>query len=64
MSHSAMSIAATASVKMPPGPAVPAAARSFRWIVSIASGSSPTTSAQSSSTAVRSAPEIAQPMNV
>ena len=42
MSHSAMSIADSASVKMPAGPAVPAAARSLSAMRSTCVGSSPT----------------------
>ena len=43
MSHSAMSMAENASVKIPPGPAEPAAAsRSFWPTASTRSGSSPT----------------------
>ncbi len=65
MSHSAMSIAEYASVKIPPGPAeLPAASRSFWPIASTRSGSSPTVSAPSSSTACFSVPVSAAPKNV
>jgi len=51
MSHNATSIADNAIVKIPPGPAPPAAAISFAATASTRSGSSPTASAPSSSTA-------------
>jgi hypothetical protein len=52
MSHSAVSIADSASVKMPPGPqASPVPARSLATMCSMRIGSSPTIAALRSSTA-------------
>jgi hypothetical protein len=64
MSHSAMSIAASASVKRPPGPDEPAAARSLSTIASMRIGSSPIVSAPSPSTVALRAPVIGPPKNV
>jgi len=61
MSHSAMSSAEWARLKMPPGPAEPAAARSFAATASTRSGSSPTINAPSSSTALHNVPVSAPP---
>ena len=64
MSHSAMSIAEIARVKMPSGPAPPAASHSLSVTASTCSGSSPTVSSQRLSTAVRRAGVSAAPKNV
>src|SRR6266513_357995 len=63
-SQHAMSIAESASVKIPPGPAPPAARRSFRAMASTCVGSSPTTRSASPSTAALSAWVSAPPKNV
>src|SRR6266550_8421150 len=64
MSHSATSIADIAIIKMPAGPDEPAASRNFRAIASTRSGSSPMTSAPSSSTAWRKVRVSAPPKYV
>jgi len=61
MSHSAMSIAAKASVNIPPGPAPPAASRNFLMIASRRSGSSPTHNSHSWSIALFSVRVSAPP---
>jgi len=61
MSHSATSIADNAIVKIPAGPEPPAAPRNLAAIASTRSGSSPITSAPSSSTARFSEPVNAPP---
>src|SRR3989441_10566651 len=63
-SQHAMSTAESASVKMPPGPELPAARRSLAVMASTWVGSSPTVSRASSSTAVLSAGVSAPPKNV
>jgi len=63
-SQQAMSTAESARVKIPPGPELPAARRSFAVMASTCVGSSPTVSRASSSTAVLSAGVSAPPKNV
>src|SRR6267142_701947 len=63
-SQHAMSTAESASVKMPPGPELPAARRSLAVMASTCVGSSPTVSRASSSTALLSAGVSAAPKNV
>src|SRR5437867_6416550 len=59
-----MSIAERASVKMPPGPELPAARRALAAMASVSAGSSPIRSPASPSTAARSAGVRAPPKNV
>src|SRR5947199_2403315 len=64
ISQQAMSTAESASVKMPPGPELPAARRSLPVIASTFVGSSPTVRRACSSTAALSAGFSAPPKNV
>src|SRR6266446_5409777 len=59
-----MSIAERASVKMPPGPELPAARRALAAMASVSAGSSPIRSPASPSTAARRAGVRAPPKNV
>jgi hypothetical protein len=63
-SQQAMSMADRASVKIPPGPAEPDAARSLATMASVWRGSSPTMDCAMASTACLSALEMSPPKNV
>src|SRR3989442_8961470 len=64
MSQHAVSMAESASAKIPPGPELPAARRSLAAMASVCVGSSPTTRPASVSTATLSAAVSAPPKNV
>src|SRR5437870_2106334 len=64
MSQHAVSMAESASVKIPPGPELPASRRSLAAMASVCVGSSPTTSPASVSTATLSAAVSAPPKKV